>query len=237
MDVNNMNAEDFLNLYCFKKASNGPMFKDYQNNFRPTIQDVDKYNYKVEQFNKTWEENKALVHKYISLRKPKEEVKEDNDFDFCAKIGHEFELWVEKECKKYDVDLGMYYDNRQFQGENALGLEIKHDGKLAETGNVYIEYQALNKNETKFIDGGILKDDNSKYWLIGTEEEYYIFYKDDLLKLYRKIIDGSYIYDWGYKKAERRTSKGIIISRKRCKEMMIADDIGVFLLKVGIINF
>lgn len=237
MDANNMSADDYLNLYYFTKGDKEErIFKDYKDNFKPTIQDVHRYNARLKQIRLAWNKDKALVHKYIALNKNKGEVKEDNNFDYCMQIGHEFELWVEKECKKYGVDLGMYYDERQFEGENALGLEIKHDSKLAETGNVYIEYLALNKDETEFINGGITKNDNSKYWLIGTEKEYYIFYKRDLLKLYCKIADGSYVKDWGYKKAERRTSKGFIISREKCKELMIADDIGIFLVKTGIIE-
>lgn len=235
MDINNMTAEDFLNLYCFTKCNQGSFFEDYRDNFKPTIQDIRDYNRKVNQMKLAWNKDKSLVHKYIPIREQTQDVKEDNDFEFCANIGHKFELFVEQECKRYGVDLGMYYDDRQFKGENELGLEIKHDGKLAETGNVYIEYLALNKDESEFINGGILKEDNSKYWLIGTEEEYYIFYKKDLLKIYENIIQDQ--KEWGCKKAERRTSKGIIISRERCQKTMISDDIGTFLMKVGIINF
>ena len=236
MDINNMNAQDFLNLYCFTKCNDGSFYEDYKKNFKPTLKDIENYNNKVKQFETAWNKDKSLVHKYIGLRDRAENVKEDNNFDFCADIGHKFELWVEEQCKSYGVDLGMYQDNQQFIGENELGLEIKHDSKLQETGNVYIEYLALNKDETEFIKGGILKEDNSKYWLIGTEKEYYIFYKEDLLKLYKKLEDGSFKDDWGYKTAKRRTSKGMIISRKKCKEIMIADNIGEFLVKVGIIN-
>ena len=234
MDINKMTAEDYLNLYCFTKVCNKPIFKDYKENFHPTINDIRNYNAKVYEMEKVWAKNKPLIHKYIPFRENSKEVKEDNDFQFCANIGHEFELWVEKECKKYGVDLGMYYDKRQFNGENELGLEIKHDSKLKETGNVYIEYLALNKNETEFINGGILKNDNSKYWLIGTEEEYYIFYKLELLAIYSRLINGEKVAGCRY--AERRTSKGIIISREKCKEIMIADNIGEFLTKVGLIK-
>lgn len=235
MDINNMNAQDYLNLYYFTKYPNSSIFEDYTKNFKPTLQDIKNYNKKVEQFEKTWKKDKSLVHKFISLREQKDDVKEDNDFGFCADIGHKFELWVEKECKKYGVDLKMYYDDKQFEGENALGLEIKHDSKLAETGNVYIEYLALNKDETDFIIGGILKEDNSKYWLIGTEKEYYIFYKSDLLRIYNRLANEKEKSKY-CKFAERRTSKGIVIAREYCKKIMIADNIGEFLVKVGIIK-
>lgn len=231
MDVNNMSAEDFLNLYYFKKADTGSIFQDYKDNFKPTLQDINNYNNRLKKINLAWNKDKSIVHKYIRLGEQPVEVKEDNNFDYCAEIGHKFELWVEKECKKYGVDLGMFYDNRQFEGENKLGLEIKHDSKLFETGNVYIEYLALNKAENKFIKGGILKDDNSIYWLIGTEKEYYIFYKKVLLDIFHNIMSGK--GEWGCKQAERRTSKGIIISRAKCKNIMIANNIEEFLIKTG----
>lgn len=233
MDINNMSAEDFLNLYCFTKVCNKPIYQDYKNNFKPTIRDVKNYNAKVYEMRKLWCKDKSLIHKYISLRERSTEVKTDNNFDYCAEIGHKFELWVEKELKGFGVDLGMYYDNRQFEGENALGLEIKHDSKLQETGNVYIEYEALNKDESKFIKGGILKEDNSEYWLIGTEKEYYIFYKDDLLNIYNRMQKG--IVE-GCRFASKRTSKGILVSREKCKEIMIADNLVEFVVKVGILD-
>lgn len=233
LDTRKMDAEDFFKLYLFCKSgiADKSFYEDYVNNFNPTPKDVDNYNKKLGVFEDAFGNYKSKVHKYIGFRQPKQEVKKDNDFEFCARIGHEFEIFVEQECKKYGVELGMYYDERQFKGENELGLEIKHDGKLAETGNVYIECLALNRDETKFINGGILKEDNSKYWIIGTPEEYYIFYKKTLLK-----IAQNYLKEPGVKPAQRRTSKGIVISRKRCKELMIADDIGEFLLKVGLIE-
>lgn len=242
MNINNMDFEDYMNLFLFNsymKDKNKEMYVEYKNNFHPTRQDVEDYNKKVEQFKKAWEKDKALVHKPIFWEKPPEEVKEDNNFEFCQEVGHKFELWVEKEFKKYDIDIGMFYDERQLEGENEFGIEIKHDSKLQETNNVYIEYQALTKDESKFYDSGILKKDNSKYWLIGTEKEYYIFYKNDLLKLYEELMRSSkkmYYQENGdiyYGLKDRRTSKAVVISRKKCKEMMIADNIFEFLLKIG----
>lgn len=240
MNVNEMTAKDFLDLYCFVQLKNKQIYLDYINNFRPTLKDVEDYSGKVEQFEEMWRKDKSVIHKPIAFRKYEENYKEDNDFKFCLEVGHKFELWVENEFKKYGVDLGMYYDNKQFRGENKLGLEIKHDSKLEETNNVYIEYEALNKEETEFYKSGILKEDDCKYWLIGTEKEYYIFYKEDLLKLYQKLTKDSktrYQYKDGnrrkiyYGLAEKRTSKGIVISREKCREMMIADNIQDFLYK------
>lgn len=233
IDANNMNYEDYLKLFCYTQLEDKNLYKKYKD-FRPSLRDIQDYNHKLEQFEKAWNTDKSLVHKPISLtEQPTDEPEEDNDFDYCQQIGHKFELWVEKQCARYGVELGMYYDERQFKGENQLGLEIKHDSKLRETNNVYVEYQALSKDGSKMIAGGITKKDNSKYWLIGTEDEYYIFYKEDLVKIYERMMAGETVD--GCKFAERRTSKGIAISRETCKKLMIADNIGEFLVKVGII--
>lgn len=245
MDINNMSARDYLDLYLWINLKNKKFYNDYQDNFKPTRKDVEEYTAKLNQFESVWEKDKSIIHKPIAFEEQTGEVKKDNDFEFCNAIGHKFELWVEKECKKYGVELGMYYDDRQFKGENALGLEIKHDDKLKETNNVYIEYEALTKDESKFYPSGILKKDNCKYWLIGTEEEYYIFRKNDLVKLYEQLAsDEKKEYyqmkngkrEWYFGFRERRTSKGIAISREKAKTMMISNNIGEFLVKVGIIE-
>lgn len=233
MNVDNMNYEDFLNLYYFVKNKNKQIYLDYKDNFHPTLQDIENYNTKVDEFKKMWEKDKSIIHKPIAFERLKDNYKEDNDFAYCLEIGHKFELWVEDECKKYGVDLGMYYGDKQFSGENELGLEIKHDGKLEETGNVYIEYEALNKDESRFYESGILKKDNCKYWLIGTEKEFYIFYKEDLYRIYRNLIKGNNLA--GCKLREKRTSKGFTISREKCKAIMIVNNIQDFLYKTGIL--
>ena len=240
MNSNSMTYIDYLNLYYFIKEKNKKIYTDYRDNFHPTIKDIEEYNTKVEEFKKMWNEDKAIIHKPISFGSYQREYKKDNNFKYCLEIGHKFELYVESEFKKYGIDLGMYYDNRQYRGENRLGIEIKHDGKLKETGNVYIEYQAINKDESKFYNSGILKDDNCKYWLIGTEKEYYIFNKKDLLDIYNELIDGEkqmhYQIINGKRKiyyglAEKRTSKGVVISREKAKDIMVADNIQEFITR------
>lgn len=240
MNENNMSAKDYLDLYCFTKLKEQQFYNDYEKNFKPTLSDIRGYNKKLSQFENVWKKDKSKIHKPIAFEKYQDTYKKDNDFEYCLKIGHKFELWVENEFKKYGVDLGMYYDDKQFRGENKLGLEIKHDSKLVQTNNVYIEYKSINKKETEFYNSGILKEDNCKYWLIGTEDEYYIIYKNELLKIYEELMkDGRTRYkdkELYYGLAEKRTSKGVVISRQKLKDIMISNNIQEFLIKVGIIE-
>ena len=231
LEINSMTSTDYMNLYYFCKANN-EYIKDYKT-WKPNISDIEKYNKTEKKFKEVWNKDKSIIHKSIALRDEKKEIKEDNDFEYSMEIGHKWELEIEKEFKKYDVDLGMYYDERQFKGENEFGIEIKHDGQIGKYGNIYIEYLALNRDETEFIPGGILKEDNSKYWLIGNEVDgYFIFYKYDLLDLYKKMVINKETVDRCYLR-ERRTSKGIAIRKDKAREMMIADNIGEFLVKIG----
>ena len=233
MNSNDMSYADYLNLYFFVKNKNREIYLDYRDNFHPTMQDIEDYNAKLEQFKKAWEKDKSLVHKPIMLSDVPDEIEEDNNFIGCQEIGHKWELEIEKEFKKCGIDIGMYYDERQFKGENEFGIEIKHDSKIQETGNVYIEYDALNKDGTDYIEGGITKEDNSIYWLIGNEDfGYFIFYKKDLYKIYRQVVLEHQKVD-GCVLRERRTSHGIAISIKKAREIMIADSVLEFLVKTG----
>lgn len=233
MNSNDMNYEDYLNLYFFVKNKNKEIYTDYRDNFHPTLKDIEEYNKKLEQFKKAWNKDKSLVHKPILITEQKVEQEEDNNFVGCQEIGHKWELEIEKEFKKYGIDLGMYYDKRQFKGENEFGIEIKHDDKIQETKNIYIEYDALSKDGTKFIEGGITKEDNSIYWLIGNETfGYFIFYKRVLYDIYRKTVLEHQKIDGCVLKG-RRTSHAVAISIKKAREIMIADSIYEFLVKTG----
>lgn len=246
MNSNTMNYEDYLNLYLFVKNANKEIYKDYKDNFHPTLKDIEEYNSKVEQFKKAWEKDKSLVHKPILISELPKEVDKDNNFVGCQEIGHKWELEIEKEFKKYGVDLGMYYDNRQFTGENEFGIEIKHDSKIQaylkyNKQNIFVEYNAINKEGTKFIDGGITKEDNAKYWLIGNEDfGYFIFYKKTLYDIYKKVvlehqhIEGCEIKET--RRGDKILSHGIAISVEKARELMIADNVYEFLVKIGILE-
>lgn len=226
-----MTSKDYMNLYYFCKANNKKII-DFKT-WKPQLKDIENYNKVEKRFDEVWKKDKSLIHKNIALREATEEIKQDNNFQGCMEIGHKWEIQIEQEFKKYGVDIGMYYDNRQFKGENEFGIEIKHDGKIGKYGNIYIEYLALNRNETEFIPGGIAKKDNSKYWLIGNEiNGYYIFYKDTLYDIYQKMVINNEKVDRCYLK-ERRTSKAIAIRIDKARELMISDNIGEFLVKIG----
>jgi len=115
----------------------------------------------------------------------------------------EFENYLANLIKqKYGLDLGQFNTaNGQYvEGENMLGIEIKLDMMYKKTGNLYIEYGEKSRSEnTKFIKSGILKDDKSKYFLIGDYDKFWIFRKSRL----QEILEEEQENEEAHKKSQR----------------------------------
>lgn len=130
---------------------------------------------------------------------------------------HKFEVYVDKLFSEYGFDIGLYYGrNEQYSGETKVGIEIKQDKMLKKTKNVYIEYQERLHRGDGWVNSGILKDDNTRFILIGDIDKFYILPKNRLVDYYKRLIinkeniDGIRLV----KEKERGTSKGYIMSEK-----------------------
>ncbi|MCI8615053.1 MAG: hypothetical protein HFJ01_08120 [Lachnospiraceae bacterium] len=226
-----LSAEDYLYLFWFEKIIRGAEIE--YDEFQPTESMINHFNAYV----KKWTED--FYHDPVHFEKPVDwdvERKKTPYFKEKLKAGHKFEVWAEQEFKKQGVQLGNFYDkNGQYSGENAFGLEIKHDMKLEETGNIYIEYQERLKNTLPWTNSGILKEDNAKYWIIGSSCEYYIFLKSDLYELYQSLRKSPLkIYGCHFvKEIANGTSKGFLMSRAKAKELCFASTISDFLSKIN----
>ena len=119
---------------------------------------------------------------------------------------HRFEVYVEHLFEEQGIDIGLYYgkDEQYNKGESKLGIEIKNDKESLNTGNLYIEYKERISENGKWIESGILKDDNTIYWAIGTYENLF-FIKKSILK--NKMDDKNIKHVF----AKRGTSRGFII--------------------------
>ncbi len=81
------------------------------------------------------------------------------------------------------IFLGAYTSQKyqNYTGESLSGLEIKFDGKFAETNNLFIEVaEKTNPNNKDFVPSGIMRDDNTWLYLIGDYEQAFIFAKKTL---------------------------------------------------------
>ena len=226
-----LSPEDYLYLFWFEKTTNG--FEIEYNDFQPTESMINRYN----AYLKKWNEN--FTTDPIHFEKPVDwDVQRKKTPYFTNKLqaGHEFEIWVEQEFEKNGITLGNFYDRSgQYAGENKFGLEIKHDMKLSETGNIYIEYQERLNNTLPWTNSGILKIDNSRYWIIGSSSEYYIFLKQKLIDLYQSLLSSpTNISGCRFvNEIANKTSKGFIMSRDKAKEICFAVSISDFLNKIN----
>ena len=101
--------------------------------------------------------------------------------------------------------------NDQLRGETTEGLEIKFDGRLKDTGNLYIETaeksRARNKN---YFPSGIFRQDNTRAIWIGDYKEAFVIYKSVLQQEY---LTGK------CKKVEISTSQGFLLPNGRAKRI------------------
>lgn len=135
---------------------------------------------------------------------------------------HRFEVYVDYLFRQSGYDIGLFYGkNQQYrQGETAAGIEIKCDMKLQETGNVYIEYQERITKDGEWVDSGILKKDETRYFLIGTVKKFYILPRTKLQDYYNRLVkygetlSGMRLVE----EKEHQTSKGFIMSKRRAEQ-------------------
>lgn len=151
--------------------------------------------------------------------KPKVELWSDrnktNYYKEKLQAAFEFENYIEKLLKnQFNLDLKPFLtpEGQYKKGENELGIEIKNDTLIKKYGNVYIEYAEKSKgSNSSFVKSGILKDDNSIYFLIGDKSKFWIFKKSRLIQIYRE---------------ERQHLKDKKISKRGIKFKKIATSLG-----------
>lgn len=117
---------------------------------------------------------------------------EDLQFqDFCMKLLYKDGMPI---CiygsQKYQIE----------EGESIGRVEIKHDKKMKDTGNIYIEYAERHDPQKAFVYSGILRDDNTLYYMIGDYERIFLLGKYQLLAILHN-----------FEKKGTPTSKGIVV--------------------------
>ena len=102
------------------------------------------------------------------------------------------------------------YSSRKWQyktGESRNGIEVKFDGRLFETGNLYIEYaEKATLRPGDFAKAGVNRHDNAWLYVIGNYQEVYVFSKKLLADL-----KGSGTYQ--HVAAHTGTSQGYLLPR------------------------
>ena len=126
--------------------------------------------------------------------------------------GLEYQDFIADQLRKADpcIILGAY-SSRKFQnehGESASGIEIKHDMRLKDTGNLYIEVaEKSHPDVPDYSPSGIFRNDNTWLYLIGDYEQAFLFSKHQLRTIY---ADEKHWQQRGIQKKQTQTSIGFI---------------------------
>lgn len=102
------------------------------------------------------------------------------------------------------------YKSYEYQckvGENRTGIEIKYDKKMADTGNIYLEVAERHDPEGQFVPSGILRNDNSLFYVIGDRHRTYMFIKKYLKAIYKR-----------FKRVQTETSIGYLMPVRYVEE-------------------
>ncbi|NLN33176.1 MAG: hypothetical protein GX159_06235 [Flavobacteriaceae bacterium] len=142
-----------------------------------------------------------------------------------------FENFIAEKIKtEYGLDIEPFFSSQgQYElGENALGIEIKNDKLIKETGNIYIEFQEKSgEHLSNYTNSGILKQDNTRYFLMGDYSEFFILRKSDLLEVYREelnLIAKGIASVRGVEFKQISTSKGFILPVGSNRDLFVSFD-------------
>lgn len=98
------------------------------------------------------------------------------------------------------------YSSRKYnieKGESVARIEIKQDKKIKETGNIYIEtYERQKSNKGNYIESGILRNDNTVFYIIGDYDRLFMFSKKQIQTI---------IKTGNFKEVKTETSMGYLI--------------------------
>jgi hypothetical protein len=104
--------------------------------------------------------------------------------------GQEYQDYVMMKLHAHGIVLQCIQSKKfQLKRENLLGLEIKFDDRMKETGNIYFETaEKSDPANREFIDSGILRDDENWLYGVGDYSQIFIFSKGRLQNIYSHLL-------------------------------------------------
>lgn len=126
---------------------------------------------------------------------------------------YQFQDYVQELLYKTGIPINCFASQKYNYevGESIAGVEIKQDKKMKETGNIYIELYEKHYQKEKWVASGILRNDNTIFYVIGDYDHIYMFAKKQLKGVIAKNKDK-------FKKVETETSIGILIPEEYIKK-------------------
>lgn len=126
--------------------------------------------------------------------------------------GQEYQDFICKRLAEAGIVLNNLQSKKyQAEGENLLGLEIKFDRRLAETGTLYIEVaEKADPANVNWVESGPYRKDHTWLYGIGDYTEFYIFGKKMLQFFAVKYVQ-HHITN------KTLTSRGFLLSRDQAR--------------------
>lgn len=138
--------------------------------------------------------------------------------------GKDYEEFVVKTMlakRNIKLDIFRTLEQQFYVGESAQGYEIKLDRNFRKTGNLYLEVGEKKPSADVYIDSGILRKDNTVYYLIGDYSEIFILSKRQLRSLFH---DGTLYRQYNTHMGE--TSMGFLLNfTNSMTDFLIIDNI------------
>lgn len=186
-------ADDALKEFLAGKIrSGGDLVRDFRKNYRE----------------KVWEYEKPVI--WGDREKSAYYIGQLTD-------SHKFEVYVGERFLSHGYDIGFFYGKEQQyrKGETRAGIEIKYDKMLTKTGNLYIEYQERLNSRQMWVNSGILKEDETKFYLIGNMHEFYILPRERLCSYYDRLVRQHERIPGmrTVRETKHQTSKGFVLQR------------------------
>jgi hypothetical protein len=127
------------------------------------------------------------------------------------KDGLEYQDYIVEQLWLKGISFAAFLSKKnQLKGENSAGIEIKHDNRMSETNNLYIEtHEKANIERKRWTFSGINRYDNTFMWIIGDYQVAYMLFVETLRKLNR---ENDTIHK--YRRVDTGTSKGFLLPVK-----------------------
>lgn len=125
--------------------------------------------------------------------------------------GSKFQDFIAVEFAKIGIPI-TNFSSKLYQikkGENLQGFEIKNDEMFRKTGNIWIECSERFKPENEYVESGIFRSDNTRFYVIGDYQGVFLMQKKILKLLSKKYEE---------RENTRKTSKGFLLPVLKAEE-------------------
>lgn len=122
---------------------------------------------------------------------------------------NQYQDFLMQELLRYGVILQVFssFKYQIQEGESVQGIEIKYDKKHKETGNWCIETHEKKEDATEWVESGILRKDNTIFWIVGDYNEGVLIHKKQLQAAVSNFPE-----------YETETSRGYLLTKDYMKE-------------------